>query len=145
MTRLIPVPLAAVPTAWAHVSAWVAAALCRGNADHAAPDVREHLDRGTMQLWLIWDGPRPVGCVVTELIESARRRACNLVIVAGERFPEWAHVEADIARWARSQGCGRLTLTGRKGWVRRLAGAWTETAVTLERQIDGQQQPEDQD
>lgn len=135
--RLVPVPPATVPKAWPHVSAWITAALDRGNADHTAAEVRGHIDRGTMQLWLIWDGPRPVGCCITELIESPRGRACNLVVIAGQRFGSWAHLEAVLTRWARRLGCVRLTLTGRRGWVRRLAGAWTETAVTLERQIDG--------
>lgn len=142
----IPVPPAKVGKAWPFIAEWVSDALARGNADQSLEDVRQQLDRGGMQLWLAWDD-RPRGVCITELIDSARGRACNIVIVAGERFGAWAHLEADIARWAREDwGCVRLSLVGRKGWTRRLAGAgWTETAVTLEKKIDGSEQADEQD
>ena len=129
-------PPAKVGKAWPFIWQWVSDALARGNADLCAEQVREHLDRGSMQLWLAWDG-KPVGCCITELIESVRGRCCNLVIIAGEQFGTWGHLEADVARWARDDwGCVRLSLIGRKGWVRRLAGSgWTETAVTLEKNL----------
>lgn len=114
------------------------AALERGNADQSPEDIQKQIDRGGMQLWLIWDR-KPVGCVITEIIESTRGRTCNIVVLGGERFSMWAHLEADLAQWAREHwGCVRLSLVGRKGWARRLAGVgWGETAVTLERRIDG--------
>lgn len=137
--RLVAVPPAKTGKAWPFIEAWVAAALKRGNADQSPEDIRQQLDRGGMQLWLIWGDGRPHGVCITELVESTRGRICNLVVLAGERFGTWAHLEADIARWASEHwGCVRLSLIGRKGWARRLAGAgWVETAVTLERRIDG--------
>lgn len=131
-------PPAKLAAAWPHVSGWIAEALARGNADLGPSQVAEHLARGTMQLWLVWDG-RPVGVCITELIGSVRGQACNLVVVAGEGYRAWAHLLADIERWARGQGCVRLTLVGRKGWVRRLAGdGWCETSTMLEKDL-GQQ------
>jgi hypothetical protein len=143
--RAVPVLPAKVGKAWPHIAAWVYAALARGNADLGPEDIRAHLDKGSMQLWLAWD-TKPVGCCITELIESERGRTCNIVVVAGERFGTWAHLEADIAQWARDWNCVRLSLIGRRGWVRRLAGAgWTEAAVTLEKRIDGIEQPDAED
>ncbi len=133
--RAVWVPPAKLAKVWPHVAEWVSGALIRGNADLSPEQIREHLDRGSMHLWLAWDG-KPVGCCIAELLESVRGRCCNVVIVAGERFDTWAHLEADVAQWARDWKCVRLSLIGRKGWVRRLAGSgWAEMAVTLEKDL----------
>lgn len=136
--RAFLVPPAKTHHAWPHIAGWVSEALIRGNADLTPEQIAEHLDRGSMQLWLAWSS-KPVGCCITELIESVRGRCCNLVVVAGDDFRTWGHLEADVARWARDDwGCVRLSLIGRKGWARRLAGdGWHDMAVTLEKRIDG--------
>lgn len=134
--KAVLVPAAKAHHAWPFIAEWVSEALIRGNADLSPEHIREHLDRGSMQLWLVWD-QKPVGVCVTELIESVRGRSCTLVIVAGERWSTWAHLLGEVERWAwEDWGCVRLTLIGRKGWVRRLAGdGWRETAVTVEKVI----------
>lgn len=129
-TQVLP---ASIGKVWPHIEHWIKAALVRGS-DHTLEQVGLHLARGTMQLWLAWDG-RPRGVCVTELIEGARGRSCNIVIVAGEGFDMWEHLEADVARWAREQGCVRLSLTGRKGWVRRLHGRWRPFLVVMEQEL----------
>ena len=147
--KAIAVSPAKIGVTWPHIVEWVSDALIRGNADLSPEDIRQHLDRGSMQLWLAWDR-KPVGCCITELIDGVRGRSCNIVMVAGERFDSWAHLQADIEHWAVEHwGCVRLSLIGRKGWARRLVGSgrdaepggagWTETAVTLERTIGGRE------
>lgn len=136
--KAVLVPAAKTGKAWPFIVEWVAEALIRGNADLSPDEIRQHLDRGSMQLWLVWDG-KPVGVCITELVESVRGRSCNLVIVAGDRWANWAHLLAEVERWAQKEWrCVRLSLIGRKGWARRLAGdGWKETAVTLEKKING--------
>ena len=143
--RAVLVPAAKVHHAWPHIAQWVSEALTRGNADQSPEDIRQALDRGGMQLWLVWGyesgrdaGPgKPVGVCVTELIDSPRGRCCTLVIVAGESWPRWRHLLGDIERWAVSDwDCERMALIGRKGWARRLVGdGWREMAVVIEKDI----------
>lgn len=150
MSLAVPVACARVGKAWPHIAGWVSSALARGNADISADDIRAHLERGGMQLWVAWVDDGPKGVCITELLESVRGRFCNIVVIAGEDFGSWAHLEADIARWAYEEwGCVRLSLTGRKGWLRRLAGSggtgWIESAVTLEKAIGyGSEQADEQ-
>lgn len=134
--KAVLVPAAKTHHAWPHIAVWVSEALIRGSADLSPEEIRQHLDRGSMQLWLVWDG-KPVGVCITELVDSVRGRACNLVIVAGDKWRNWAHLLAEVERWAREDwGCVRLSLIGRKGWARRLAGdGWQEVSVTLEKRI----------
>lgn len=134
--KAIAIAPAKIEAVWPHIEFWIAAALKRGRADQTPEEVKSQLQRGGMQLWLAWD-KRPHGICITEVLESARGRTCNLVIVAGEGFASWRHLETEIERWAREHwGCVRLTLVGRKGWIRHLK-QWNESAVTLERWIDG--------
>ena len=138
--RAVAVPQHLLPTAWPLIEPWVATALRRGKADQSPDDVRRHIERGTMRLWLAWsDGePKPRGVWITEVLESARGRFCNIVVLAGEQFETWHPLVGYLSDWARENGCVRLTMVGRKGWTRRLrAAGWREAAVTLERQIDG--------
>jgi hypothetical protein len=138
--RAIGVPQRLLAQAWPLIEPQVATALRRGKADQSPADVRGHIERGTMQLWLAWaDGePRPRGVWITELLESARGRYCNIVVLAGRKFETWHPLESYLAQWARENGCVRLTMVGRRGWARRLR-CWREAAVTLERQIDGRE------
>jgi hypothetical protein len=137
--RAVPVPPAKTAAAWPVIESWVARALVKGKADLTPAQIREHLERGGMQLWLAWGpGNKPHGACITELIESARGRTCNVVIVAGNRFAAWEHLQARIAAWAVGDwGCKRLALTGRVGWARRLrAAGWEQTHVSMERTLD---------
>ena len=142
MIRARAVPPRLLPAAWPLIEGWVATALKRANADQSPDDIRGHIERGTMQLWLAWaDGEaRPQGVWVTELLVSARGKLCNIVVLAGRAFERWHGLEAYLIEWARGQGCVRLSLVGRRGWLRRLKGTgWGEAAVVMERQIDGRE------
>jgi hypothetical protein len=139
--RARTVPPRLLGAVWPLIEPWVTTALHRGNADLSADAVRQHIACGTMQLWLAWaDGePRPRGVWVTELLESSRGKLCNIVVLAGRTFERWHGLEAYLIEWARGQGCVRLSLVGRRGWLRRLKGTWGEAAVVMERQIDGRE------
>jgi hypothetical protein len=132
MKALLVVP-AKVPKAWPYVEHWIKAALARGS-DNTPEEIQEHLAKGTMQLWLAWDD-KPVGVCITELTRSVRGKCCNIVIVAGERFDAWRHLEEDVAIWACDQGCVRLQLIGRRGWTRRLGNGWKPTQVMMEKSL----------
>lgn len=119
--------------AWSMVEGWITAALLRGKADTAPEQVREFLARDLMQLWLAWDGSRPKGCCVTEIVTGARGKVCNLVVVAGSDFAQWAPLLARIKQWARDQGCVRLEASGRAGWERHAREqGWRKVRTTIE-------------
>lgn len=132
--RLIDVRL--IGKAWPLIEPWIASALEHGFADQTADDVRWHLERGSMQLWLAWDEERRVarGCWVTELIGGARGPHCNVVALGGVEFSEWAKLQDDLEKWAIAQGCNRLEMSGRAGWERKLARrGWKKIRTTLEK------------
>src|SRR5262245_58928341 len=136
MIRPVGVPPELTPRAWPLIVDWVATALRRGKGNTTPAQVLEALAGGGMQLWLAWDKGRARGCCVTELLNGARGKTCNVVVVAGERFPEWKQLTETIKAFARSQGCVRLEASGRMGWERRVAAdGWRKIRTTIEMEL----------
>jgi len=127
------IPIRLVTKAWPLVEDWVRAALQEASADHSPEQIRALLDDGRAQLWLAWDGSKAHGCCITELIESVRGKACNIVVVAGLDFKSWRALTTDIAEWARGEGCVRMEAAGRRGWERLVkADGWRKLRTVIE-------------
>lgn len=92
--------------------------------------VRADLMSARKQLWGYHDGESVTVICVTEI----QLPVCWLRVCAGtETSP--SQIEAGLSAietWARSIGCDRVRLSGRRGWTRRLR-AYRPIAVTLEK------------
>ena len=137
-----------VPRAWPLVVDWITEALTKGKADETPTEILERLLAGRQQLWLAWDDQlaRARGICVTEIFDSARGKACNLAIVAGQDFAAWRHLTEAVKAFAREHGCNRLEASGRKGWERHAkAEGWGHLRTLLEMRLDNEQQQEQLD
>lgn len=93
-------------------------------------DIREELIRAEAQLWGLQDGPEIVGVVVTRITKTA----CEVVGGAGSAPHEAMRaLHREIEAWAKTQGCTRMRLFGRKGWLRLLS--YTQTGIVGEKEI----------
>ena len=129
---------ALTPKTWPLIERWVMDALAEGKADIAPQTVRAHLERGSMQLWLAWDGKKAQGCCITEFANSVRGKCCNLVVVAGLNFRKWRRLIETIKTWARENGCVRLEAGGREGWQRSVkSDGWRKVRTIIEMRLDG--------
>lgn len=59
--------------------------------------------------------------VLVEVEQYPQLRACNYWAAGGD-LGELLPMEHDIEQWARDQGCSRMEIIGRGGWVKQLAG-----------------------
>lgn len=91
---------------------FIEAALEYCGGTHTFGDVVNALVNGDMQLWAT-----DKAAVVTELQVFPQFMACNFFLAGGD-MNELAHFQRVIGEWAKSQGCERLTITGRRGWER---------------------------
>lgn len=85
----------------------------------------EAAERGTEQMWVVWDGSSILAIVGT-LIEVTGTNDCRARIrfCAGEDSERWWRaVIEEIAEWARAHGCVRLNTFSRPGWTKRLRSA----------------------
>lgn len=86
-----------------------------GHTHDFARDVVPRLIDGRAQYW--WEGD---GAIVTEIQRYPNFDVCHYWLVAG-RLADTLALQPRIERWARTQGCARLTGIGRPGWARVLA------------------------
>ena len=106
-------------------------ALDYGGPTHRLRDVVEMLNDGRAKLW-----ERGDGVIVTEMHEYPLLRSCHFWLVSGE-LHDCLALEAEIADWARGEGCTVATAMGRKGWGRAAAPAgWREWSPNFLKRLD---------
>lgn len=90
----------------------IEAALNYSGGTHRYEHVREAILRGELQLW-----PGEKSAVVTEIEHYPLMKTCHLFLAGGD-MPELRKMLESIEAWAKAQGCKKVTLAGRKGWLR---------------------------
>lgn len=97
-------------------------------------DVLRMLFAGRFLMWLIWDGEKIAGAVITEITDTMKGRVCVIVALGGKDRNRWMHLLSEIEEYALLEGCKSVRLYGRKGWKRVLRD-YRETRVILEKEI----------
>lgn len=108
---------------------WLAAALDRAGNTHNKEDLWHAIESGNAQLF-----PLPHGAFVTEQRSYPRLRECHFWLAAGD-LKELLSVEPLTMQWAKSLGCQRATMRGRKGWARALPAGWEETGTIMVKEL----------
>jgi hypothetical protein len=119
LTRLIDfsgVPTNCLPAVAADVKPLIEKALEYSLGEYMALDLLSYIHEGKMQLWVAADDHEIVGCVVTELKNFSRKKVCQIVVVAGERFDQWKYGYDLIEQWAFTLGAEEIRFYGRPGW-----------------------------
>lgn len=137
MIRLVPKAAPIAETTRAAVSGWLSAALARCAASETLADVIASLQDRTRQLWLIEKDGHTTGAVVTEVYETQRGRTCAVPYAGGVEMPATIKVVLDtVEAWARSEGCVRLEVDGRRGWERMLKPhGWEPRLVRMAKEL----------
>lgn len=100
-----------------------------------ASEIRAALASGHKQLWG-WNDSAILGVAVTEIIQTPKGPCCWIYGAAGTESQKGQidAILASIETWARSIGCSRVMLQGRKGWRRRLKG-YSDVGIVLEKEF----------
>ncbi len=92
--------------------------------------VRAEIEAGRAQLWGGLNA-----AVVTKLeTYPSGIKACLFWLCGGDDMNEILDIEAKVSAWAARQGCHRVEIIGRRGWLRALKG-YRETSTLLVREI----------
>lgn len=111
-------------------NAGIARALTEGGSTHTLEDVLDAVELGEAQLWLEEDA-----CIVTEIHQAPRAQILHFWIATGKLEPVLA-LRHKVMAWGKERGCTKATMTGRRGWLRALAGTeWRETLALMEADI----------
>ncbi|WP_298255830.1 hypothetical protein [Bradyrhizobium sp.] len=65
---------------------------------------------------------RSRACCGSCLIDSDLGKVCVITLCAGRAMKRWLKLVDRIEAYARDEGCGRVHIFGRKGWLRVLEG-----------------------
>lgn len=103
-------------TAWPACWPMLAPALAHAGHTHDERDLLAAIASGEMQLW-----PGRKAAIVTELVRYPQFDAARFFLAGGD-LEELRAMEPRLVDWARGQGCARVEIGGRSGWLRALTG-----------------------
>jgi hypothetical protein len=109
----------------------IEAALAFADDSHSFEDIKRSVEKGELQFW-----PGFSSVIITEIVQVPRYRALNLFL-AGGNIPELQAMLPELEQFAQSIGADRVTLNGRKGWLRSFLvhEGYAEKSVVLEKKL----------
>jgi hypothetical protein len=110
---------------------YIESALEHADGEYTFEDVRDAVASGKAQFW-----PAPHAVIITELQTFPRAKHCHVWLAAGD-FRQINAMIPPLHQWAVEQGCTKATISGRRGWIRKLAPqGWHESPqVRLEKAL----------
>ena len=107
------------------------AAMEHNGGTHSFDDLTAMVLQGRLRLW-----HTEKSIALTEVIEYPRQKHYH-VFAAGGDLDDIVATIPQIEQAARDAGCCKLTISGRRGWVRALVPqGWTEQFATCVRSIE---------
>lgn len=104
---------------WSWLGPYFARALAKAPSDLTLDLIRAQAKAGGLRFWIVSDDAGPVAAFVAG--EHADR-SVEVFALAGSRMAEWlGPVVEKFCTMAKAAGLERLTMRGRKGWLRALS------------------------
>ena len=117
-TELIQFTKEEIDKVWPLAKELVHKACVRAGGFFNEEHVKEFCKKGTMQLWLVVTETNEVLCVcVTEIRKYPNYSVCDTRIVTGKQYKDWFHYVDRIGEWAKKQGCKKMEIFARPGYV----------------------------
>jgi len=118
---------------WPHVSPLLKAACCRTKLN-AFADIEADILSGRSLLWIAWNGRTVESAAATILINSEIGKVCIITVCGGSDMKRWLPLIEQIEAYARREGCKRMRIYGRKGWLHVLDG-FEEKHVIMDKEL----------
>lgn len=113
---------------------------CLRTALSAFEDIEADILSGRSLLWLAWNGQAIEAAASTVLINSDIGKVCVIAACGGTGMKRWLPLLDGIESYARDEGCTRVRIYGRKGWLRVLDG-YREKHVILDKDLACSRRP----
>ena len=118
---------------WPHVASLLKAA-CRRTRLNAFEDIEADVLSGRSLLWLVWSGSVVEAAAATVLINSVIGKVCIITVCGGSGMRRWLPLLEQIEAYAKREGCARVRIYGRRGWLRVLDG-YTQKYVIMDKKL----------
>lgn len=96
---------------------WIEAALDRAGGTWTLAEVRDLLAEERLQIW-----PTRSSVMVTKINDYQNGKRIMSIWLGGGNLKEIQQNVPRLEEWAKSAGCTSISITGRRGWLRALAG-----------------------
>jgi hypothetical protein len=83
---------------------------------------------------MAWNGRAVESAAATILINSEAGKVCIITVCAGSDMKRWLGLIGQIESYARREGCARVRIYGRKGWLRVLDG-YAQKYVIMDKEL----------
>lgn len=118
---------------WPHVRPSLKAACCRTGLN-AFSDIEADVLAGRSLLWVAWEGHAVEAAAASVLINSEIGKVCVITVCGGRGMERWLPLIGQVESYARNEGCARVRLYGRKGWLRVLDG-YEQKYVIMDKEV----------
>ena len=95
---------------------WIEGALKYSGGTHDYADIIRGIKQNKMQLWPAMDA-----CLVTEIFTFPKLKCLN-VFLGGGNLETLKDMHDSVEAFGKMMGCKKVTISGRKGWVRVFKG-----------------------
>jgi hypothetical protein len=119
---------------WPHVSALIKAA-CYRTRLNAFVDIEADILAGRSLLWIAWNGSTVESAAATILINSEIGKVCIITACGGSDMKRWLPLIGEIEAYAKREGCKRVRIYGRKGWLHVLDG-YEEKHIIMDKEVE---------
>lgn len=119
---------------WPHVGPLLNSACCRTGLN-AFSDIEADILAGRSLLWVAWNGGAIESAAATVLINSESGKVCIITVCGGRGMKRWLHLVGQLEDYARCEGCARVRIYGRKGWLRLLDG-YEQKYVIMDKEFE---------
>ena len=118
---------------WPRVSPLLKAA-CHRTKLNAFADIEADILSGRSLVWMAWNGRTVESAAATILINSEIGKVCIITLCGGSDMKRWLPLIEQIETYAKAEGCKRVRIFGRKGWLYVLDG-FEEKHVIMDKDL----------
>jgi len=119
MLEEVKVKVDDIDLVWPVVLPMLQRAIDLNDGDFDGNHVFERLMEDTMQLFIGYNTDDIIYAAVTELIPYQHNKALRIVLMGGKQINSWVDTKT-FEKFGRLEGCNRIEIVGRKGWVKKL-------------------------
>lgn len=133
LVKCLPVQSEDAHLVWPEVSPFIQLAINESSDRFELNDILEMIEQKKAQLFIFKD-TELLSAWVTTIEFSDSHKWLRVMWAGGKEMDKWLHYLEIVEQWAKTLGCDRSIVYGRKGWERKLTG-YKRTAIILEKQL----------
>lgn len=124
---------------WPTLSRYLRKVLEHGQGESTLTDYLTKVLVGVAQCWGVFEHGTIVGVGLTEFLQYSQHKTLHIIAFSGSNFEEQSKVFPTVEAFAEDNGCARIEMWGRKGWMKQLpkyVSGWKEAYVVMSKDLE---------